>query len=339
MIRILLVDDQRVIREGLKALLEPEVDFLVVGSANDGQAAIEQVEALKPDVVLIDIQMPRMDGVTATRIITQRFAETKVLVLSSHDDEAFLADALRAGAKGYLLKDTPATELADAVRSVNKGYAQIGPGLFEKINIGSNATHSVASDQVQPRSTALTPLDMEVARALQSFNSQFLPEVVRLAVELGAVERVLAQVDRELKHDLTNLPVLYLVGALSAHADAENKTLALFYLRLGFKEGIRQGLSCKELLLFYQEAARLEEAEEAFTWLTSVDGPWDNEAGLSFLLQEAARMFGLDSAQYRSLLGLKQIRAMRRLSEDCAALGSMLEVLNQVERLCQVLEV
>ncbi|MBV8884255.1 MAG: response regulator transcription factor [Chroococcidiopsidaceae cyanobacterium CP_BM_RX_35] len=338
MIRILLVDDQRVIREGLQALLEPEVDFQVVGSANDGQTAIEQVEALQPDVVLIDIQMPRMDGVTATRIITQRFSETKVLVLSSYDDEASLANALRAGAKGYLLKDTPATELADAVRSVNKGYAQIGPGLFDKINIGSTAANFTASDQVNPRSTALTPLEMEVTRALKTFNPQFLPEVVRLTVELGAVARVLAQVDSELKHDLTNLPVLYLVGALSAHADEENKTLALFYLRLGFKEGIRQGLSCEELLLFYQEAVRLE-SEEAFAWLTQVYGPWDNEAGLSFLLEEAACVFGSDSTQYQTLLALKQVRVMRTLGEGCAALGSMIEVLNQVKQFCQVLEV
>lgn len=338
MIRILLVDDQRVIREGLKALLEPEVDFLVVGSANDGQTAIEQVEALQPDVVLIDIQMPGMDGVTATRIITQRFAETKVLVLSSHDDEVCLANALRAGAKGYLLKDTPATELADAVRSVNKGYAQIGPGLFDKINIGSTTTEFTASNPVNPGATALTPLDMEVKRALRSFNPQFLPEVVRLAVELGAAARVLAQVDGELKRDLTNLPALYLVGALSAHADAENNTLGLFYLRLGFKEGIRQGLSCEELLLFYQEGVRLE-PEEAFTWLTQVDGPWDNEAGLSFLVPEAARLFGSDSTHYRTLLALKQVRAMRALSEGYAALGSMLKAIARVERFCQVLEV
>ena len=297
MIRILLVDDQRVIREGLKALLEPESDLQVVGSASNGQIAVEQVEALQPDVVLIDIQMPEMDGVTATRIIAQRFAETKVLVLSGYDDEQHLANALRAGAKGYLLKDTPAAELANAIRSVYKGYAQIGPGLFEKINFDTSA--AIVAPEVMPSSTALTSLDLEVTRSLQSFDPKFLPEVVRLSVELGAVAIVLAQVERHLKRDLTNLAALYLVGALLARADQENKTLAFFYLRLGFKEGLRQELPREDLLLFYQEGAFLE-PEAAFTWLTQVGGPWDSEAGLSFLSEEAARMFGPDSIHRRA---------------------------------------
>jgi len=339
MIRILLVDDQRVIREGLKALLEPESGLQVVGSASNGQIAVEQVEALQPDVVLIDIQMPEMDGVTATRLITQRFAKTKVLILSGHDDEQHLANALRAGAKGYLLKDTPAAELANAIRSVHKGYAQIGPGLFEKINFDARSGNFVAPDQVTPSSTRLTSLDLEVTRSLQSFDPKFLPEVVQLTVDLGAVAIVLAQVERHLKRDLTNLAALYLVGALLARADQENKALAFFYLRLGFKEGLRQGLPREDLLLFYQEGALLE-SEAAFTWLAQVGGPWDSEAGLSFLSEEAARMFGSDSTHYHALLVLKQVRAIRTLSQGCASLGSMLEVLNQgFERFYQVREV
>ncbi|GAC1471179.1 MAG: response regulator transcription factor [Chamaesiphon sp.] len=132
MIHILLVDDQSIICQGLKALLQLEPDLQVVGTADNGLSAIEQVEALKPNVVLMDIEMPVMDGVTATQAIVQRFPETKVLVLTTFDSHEYIAEALKAGAKGYLLKDMPSIELADAIRTVAKGYAQLEGQIFEK---------------------------------------------------------------------------------------------------------------------------------------------------------------------------------------------------------------
>jgi DNA-binding NarL/FixJ family response regulator len=132
-IRILVVDDQRTVQKILKSYLEIESDMEVVGSASDGQTAIEQVEKLRPDVALIDIEMPGIDGLATTRMISQRFPGTKVLVLSGYDDPEYLSRALHSGAKGYLLKATPAEELANAIRSVNKGYFQLGPGLLEKV--------------------------------------------------------------------------------------------------------------------------------------------------------------------------------------------------------------
>ena len=331
-----MVDDQKVIREGLKAMLEPEPDLQVVGSADNGQTGIEQVAALQPDVVLIDIRMPGMDGVAATRIITQRFAATKVIVLSIHDDEEYLANALGAGAKGYLLKDTSAEELANAIRSVHRGYTQIGPGLFEKISFKTTAANGVEPNQVLSK---LTPVELEVGRQLNSCDPQVLPEVVLLAVELGVVAGVLAQAMQRLKLDMRNLAALYLVGALWARTDQGNKRLAVSYLRLGFKEGINQGLPREDLVLFYQEGALLD-SREAFTWLTQVGGPWDSETDLSFLLLEAARLFGSDSTHYRALLVLQQVRAMRAVSDSCTSLGSKLEVLHQgFERFGQVLKV
>jgi DNA-binding NarL/FixJ family response regulator/uncharacterized protein involved in exopolysaccharide biosynthesis len=133
MIRILLVDDQRSIREALKMMLDSAPDFQVVGTASDGHTAIEQVELLHPDVVLIDMEMPGLDGVSATRIINQQFSDVKVLVLSMHDDDAFISQSMQAGAMGYLLKSTPPQELRAAIRFVNRGYAQIGPGLLDKM--------------------------------------------------------------------------------------------------------------------------------------------------------------------------------------------------------------
>ncbi|MEM6448561.1 MAG: response regulator transcription factor, partial [Cyanobacteria bacterium P01_D01_bin.123] len=133
MIRVLLVDDQKIIRQGLQVLLEPEADIDIIGTADNGLSAIQQVEELKPEVVLLDIVMPEIDGIAATRVIRNRFPEVKILVLSGHDDPEQLAAAMQAGAQGYLLKNTPAAELAAAIRSVQRGYAQMGPGLVEKM--------------------------------------------------------------------------------------------------------------------------------------------------------------------------------------------------------------
>jgi hemolysin D len=132
MIRILLVDDQKSIRERLKSLLETEPDFDIVGMVDNGYDAIEQVKLLLPDVVLMDMEMPDIDGVLATKIISHSSLKTKVLVLSSHDSDEYVADSIYAGANGYILKGAPAQEIRDAVRFVNRGYMQIAPGLFEK---------------------------------------------------------------------------------------------------------------------------------------------------------------------------------------------------------------
>jgi hemolysin D len=132
MIRILLVDDQKSIRERLKSLLETEPDFDIVGMVDNGYDAIEQVKLLLPDVVLMDMEMPDIDGVLATKIISHSSRKTKVLVLSSHDSDEYVTDSIYAGANGYILKGAPAQEICDAVRFVNRGYMQIAPGLFEK---------------------------------------------------------------------------------------------------------------------------------------------------------------------------------------------------------------
>ncbi len=133
-IRILIVDDRHFARTFLEKMLigDTESNLKVIGTASDGQQALQQVEFLQPDVVIIDLEMPEMDGITATKIITQKFPNCKVLVFSSYDDINYLNNAFQAGAKGYLLKNTPREELRKAILSVNKGYYQVGPGLLEK---------------------------------------------------------------------------------------------------------------------------------------------------------------------------------------------------------------
>ena len=133
MIRILLVDDQKTFRESLKALLESIPDLQVVGTASDGHTAIEQVEILHPDLVLMDIEMPHLDGITTTKIISNRFARIKVIILSMHDSDSYVCQAMHAGAKGYLYKNTSAKELEAAIRFVYEDSAQIGPELIDKI--------------------------------------------------------------------------------------------------------------------------------------------------------------------------------------------------------------
>ena len=134
-IRVLIVDDQHFARKFLAKILDEHTEsshLKVIGTANDGQQALQQVKFLQPDVVLIDLEMPEMDGVSATRIITQKFPNCKVLVLSSYDSSSYLQNALQAGAKGYLLKNTPGEEIKNAIASVNRGYYQVGPGLLAK---------------------------------------------------------------------------------------------------------------------------------------------------------------------------------------------------------------
>ena len=163
MIRLLVVDDQSIICKGLKAILQLESDFHVVGTADNGQTAIEQVEALQPDVVLMDVKMPVMDGKTATGIICQQFPNVKVLVLSTFDDDQYITETMKAGAKGYLLKDMPPEELAQAIRLVYKGYNQMGPGLLEKI-IAKVPSSDSDSSILQEKLSVLTPREKDVLR-------------------------------------------------------------------------------------------------------------------------------------------------------------------------------
>ncbi|NEQ22281.1 MAG: response regulator transcription factor [Microcoleus sp. SIO2G3] len=165
MIRLLLVDDQSLICQGFKAMLELEPDLEVVGMAENGEAAIEKVAALQPDLVLMDVRMPVMDGRAATRAICQQFPNVKVIVLSTFDDDEYISDSIRAGAKGYLLKDMLSEELVQAIQLAHRGYAQLSPGLLEKLMASSNS--QVDQSQVaSPDLTGLTPREQDVLRLI-----------------------------------------------------------------------------------------------------------------------------------------------------------------------------
>jgi DNA-binding NarL/FixJ family response regulator len=132
-IRILLVDDQRLMREGLRILLELEPDLEIAGEAENGEAALAAYGALQPDVVLMDVRMPGMDGVEATWRLRECWPQARVIILTTFDDDEYIFEGLRAGALGYLLKDVSGQDLAEAVRTVAGGGALIQPSVARKV--------------------------------------------------------------------------------------------------------------------------------------------------------------------------------------------------------------
>ncbi len=132
MIDVLIVDDQNTVRNILESYLETESNINIVGFAVDGQEAIDKISLLQPDLVLMDLEMPAMDGLSATKIIVDRFVTTKVLILTVNDNDYYLNKALQNGAKGYLLKTASAEDLINAIYQVNRGYFHLGLELVEK---------------------------------------------------------------------------------------------------------------------------------------------------------------------------------------------------------------
>ncbi|MBN1976476.1 MAG: response regulator transcription factor [Anaerolineae bacterium] len=133
MIRVLICDDQAIVCEGLQAILSTNQDIEVVGTANDGAQAVEMVSEAQPDVVLMDLKMPVMNGVQATRLIHEQHPQVHVLVLTTYDADEWVFDAIRGGASGYLLKDTPRERLIEAIRETAAGKTPVDPNVAGKL--------------------------------------------------------------------------------------------------------------------------------------------------------------------------------------------------------------
>ena len=133
LIRILIADDHEVVREGLRLILEAEDDFVVVGEAADGREAIELVNSLKPQVVLMDLRMPGMDGLTAIKHLRQQWPDLNIVILTTYNEDALMIEGLRSGARSYLLKDTKRQVLFDTLRAAARGEALLRPDVMARV--------------------------------------------------------------------------------------------------------------------------------------------------------------------------------------------------------------
>ncbi|MBA3842763.1 MAG: response regulator transcription factor [Actinobacteria bacterium] len=209
MIRILLVDDQALVRAGFRMILDAESEMEVIGEAADGREAVDQVRALRPDVVLMDIRMPELDGLEAARRILANGGDEapKILMLTTFDLDEYVYEALRAGASGFLLKDTPPEQLVAAIHVIAQGEALLSPSITRRV-ISEFVKGTGPKPQAQfPRLQDLTARELEVMKAIARGLSNaeiarelFVSEttvkthVARILMKLGLRDRVQAVV-------------------------------------------------------------------------------------------------------------------------------------------------
>jgi DNA-binding NarL/FixJ family response regulator len=203
MIRVVIADDHHLVRQGIRALLEKTDDIAVIGEAATGQEAVELAETLKPEVVVMDISMPRLDGVQASERILALDLPTEVVILSMHSDTVLAQQLLRQGVKGYLLKDSIAEELALALRSASQGRLYLSPAISDSVMTALMTT----SEDEPPESAAelLTPREREVLQLIaEGYTNNAMAETLTISVK--TVEKHRANLMAKLAvHDLPTL--------------------------------------------------------------------------------------------------------------------------------------
>ena len=161
-LRVLIADDHALFRRGLEMVLDSEPDIEVVGEAHDGDQAVDRAAELMPDVVLMDVRMPRRSGIEATQKIKEQLPHVKILVLTNSDEEADLYDSIKAGASGYLLKEISSEEVADSIRSVMQGHSRISPAMASKLLTEFQAMTKREDDRQPLAPPRLTDRELEV---------------------------------------------------------------------------------------------------------------------------------------------------------------------------------
>lgn len=202
MIRLMLVDDQTLIRQGLASLLSLEDDFEIIGQAGHGQEAVSLADTLRPDMILMDIRMPVMDGVAATKSVKEKHPDIKVLVLTTFDEDEYIVKAMQAGASGYLLKDAPTEQLAAAIRSVHCGFTQLGPTiapkLFSKLSSTSNEPKEDVHSMFTGRELEILKLlgqgksNKEIAQSLYITEGTVKNHITKILAQLNVRDRTQA---------------------------------------------------------------------------------------------------------------------------------------------------
>lgn len=222
MTRVLIVDDQDIVRQGLGVILSHADGIEVAGYAADGVAALEQVAALQPDVVLMDLKMPRLNGIQATSRITREYPQVKVVVLTTYDADEWLFDAIRAGASGYLLKDSDSQEIIDAVRRAEAGEVRIDPAVagrvlqeFNRLR-GARQTAPTAAAKALPEMEDLTERELAILQELANGkNNREIAATLYLAE--GTVKNYVSIIIEKLHaNDRTHAAVLALKRGLAS---------------------------------------------------------------------------------------------------------------------------
>ncbi len=208
-IRILLADDHQMVREGLRSLLEKESDFQVIGEAEEGRQAVQLVRKLQPDVVVMDITMPNLNGVEATRQIVSEYPDIKIIALSMHFSRIFVLNMLKAGALGYILKGDSSEELIEGVRTVSAGGAYFSPKAAKTVTeVLANPLPDSPLDVLKPRerevfqlicegkNTKQIALELHVSiktieasrrKIIEKLDAKSIPELVIIAIENGVI--------------------------------------------------------------------------------------------------------------------------------------------------------
>ena len=208
-ISVLLADDHRLVREGLRMLLELEKDLQIVGEAEDGRQAVALVKKLRPDVVLMDIAMPLLNGLEATRQIRKDFPDVKVLILSAHSHAAFVKQVAGVGAAGFLLKHTSSTVLATAIREVQKGNTYFSPAIAKQL---TSCNSKPGGMPFKAKSNQLSPREMEVLQLIAEGQPN-----KQVAAELGVSFKT---VDKHRQNLMSKLDI-HDVAGLTRYAIAE----------------------------------------------------------------------------------------------------------------------
>jgi DNA-binding NarL/FixJ family response regulator len=205
-VRVLVVDDQQLMRDGLTSLLSIQDGIEIIGAATNGQEAIEQALALRPDVILMDVRMPVMDGVAATAQLRRQAPECQILMLTTFDDDEYVVEALRAGASGYLLKDLPAHRLAQAIQAVHNHIYQFDPTVASRLIASAATAKSQSNSPAAPsarqsadtptlplKNTGLTEREIEVLRQIaQGATNREIAEL--LVISEGTVKNHISNI-------------------------------------------------------------------------------------------------------------------------------------------------
>jgi two-component system, NarL family, response regulator NreC len=208
-IRILLADDHAVVRAGFKMILSAQADMEIVGEAGNGREAVESAEELKPDIVVMDVAMPELNGIEATRRLAASLPHTRVVALSMHKDSVYVREILRAGARGYLLKDSPAGDLVSAVRAVASGQSYLSPGVSNAVldDYRRHVTNPIDLLTTREREVlqmiaegktnkeiagvlnlSVYTVDAHRGRIMEKLNLHSINELVRFAVRNGLID-------------------------------------------------------------------------------------------------------------------------------------------------------